>query len=224
MEDKDFDKLIAQKLSDRTLDVSENAWERISVQLPKAKKSGLPKLWWVAAVLVAGIFIWSPWKNQPAIPVTEVEVPVSIPDNKENNTLSMPDKNRVQPLVENTEIPTVQKTQPNPTTIQKKTVLTQKEVIAVSQKIGNEQLTPTLQQEPGLQSVQPERATAIAQNTEVDHNQLILSQLKERNPTYRINAQDLLQMTESEIAIKNDKPIKEVIFQKFKNTIQVALR
>lgn len=53
--EKDFEKGLAQKLNQRTIEPSANTWERVNLQRSKAKKKAYPIIYWIAATLIIGI-------------------------------------------------------------------------------------------------------------------------------------------------------------------------
>jgi hypothetical protein len=224
MEDKKFDQKITELLSQRDLEVSEHAWQKVADQLPgQPTQNHFKWMPLVAAMLIIGFLLWfyqqSHQTDHTLTDTDEIESE-TIP----NTLLDTSIKETDLPLV------TTQTHQPHSKNIDRgkqeynkpKTaplVNNQTNTIGLAQHNPSTNNNTSDQQSYGTSPLQDE--------TEIDVNALVLKKLKSQKTQYTIDPNELLQLAENEIQTEKDKRFRDKVIEKVKTTVHdwnVALK
>lgn len=217
MEDRKFDQKIAELLSQRDLEVSENAWQKVADQLPSQPSRNYFK-WMrlVAAMLIIGFLFWYYQQSQQTdhtltdteeieseiIPnltrdseIKKEDLPVASIQNSNSNSKNInsikPDRKEDHPILcieKDAQIPELAHN-----------------VNVTNDKTPNQKTIPS---------------NPLLNEPEIDVNALVMKKLNTQKTQYTINPDELLQLAESEIQTEKDKRFRDKVIEKVKTTVQ----
>lgn len=217
MENKDFDKLIAEKLSERTFKVSEDAWQRVENQLTVTNTFSLKKFWWVAAVLIVGI-------SSLVMNWDKSDTTLSNVEDKPNQEIqnSLKQENTIQPIQKvetQTQVATSDVT--HSVLTQKSTLKKPENHFLESFQKGSKEIIPTDSEKIVAENtITNQELNTTSQKSEINYNELVMNKLKKSKTSFHVDSKDLLQLAETEIQIKQEKTLKEKVVEKVKNSVQ----
>ena len=213
MENKAFDKKIAQHFAARKLEVNEYTWGKIADQLPKKSIFTWKQLPWAAVFLIstgiASFFILE--KNDTRVTNTDSNKVVAKPSNPEEKLNAPPSTLVTSAVLENKAIiksSSKQKATQNTLVERKKETFSNATAIAVFPKIVHVDENSENKQE----------IADLSHEKEQNFTQLVLDKLSTSNKTIQIDPSDLLALTENNIANKPKKTVREIFMQTVNNT------
>jgi hypothetical protein len=216
MEDNNFDKKVAEYLSHRKMEVSQDAWQKLATELPLQPKSN-PKYWIAsaAAVLVLGL-VWVFKQDTEKVPITVVEPSSEINLNTTHPVLTGEVKHIES--VDNT------KTSTNNIPIAK---LAEKQVnLNQIKSVTKAENLPILNENPTHDLILTEVSKSTDNNEfkeniskEASLTDLVLSNLENQKTQYKIDPDELLKIVESEIEKEKDKRFRDKVIDKVKSTM-----
>jgi hypothetical protein len=224
MEDKKFDQKIAELLSQRDLEVSENTWQKVADQLPgQLTQNHFKWMRMVAAIFVIGFLIWYYQQSQ--------QTDHTLTDTEEIESETIPNTLHDAPIKE-TDLPLVT-TQTQPP--HSKNITREKQDYndpktatlenTHTNTIGLAQHNPNANNSTSDQ--QSYVSSPLQDETEIDVNALVLIKLKTNKTQYTIDSDELLRLAESEIQTEKDKRFRDKVIEKVKTTVHdwnVALK
>ena len=216
MEDKKFDQKIAELLSQRDLDVSENAWQKVADQLPSQPSQNYFKwIRMVAAMLIIGFLFWYHQQSQ--------QTDQTITDTKEIESEIIPNLTRDSEIKkEDLPVASIQNSNSNSKNITS-IKLDRKEDHPIL-CIEKDAQIPELAQNVNVINDKTTNQKTIPSNpllneSEVDVNALVMKKLKTNKTQYTIDSDELLQLVESEIQTEKDKRFRDKVIEKVKTTV-----
>lgn len=216
MENKEFDRKIAELLSQREFEVSENAWQKVADQLPVQPKHNYRKwLGLVAAMLLIGILLWHNQQSQ--------QKDNTITDTKEIESEIIPNLTRDSEIKkEDLPVANVQNSNSNSkNSIIKKQDSNEKNPILFVEK--DAQIPELVQNINNPKDKTTDQqfllSNTLIQELEIDVNALVLKKLKSQKTQYTIDPDKLLQLAENEIQTEKDKRFRDKVLDKVKTTV-----
>lgn len=224
MEDKKFDQKIAELLSQRDLEVSEHAWQKLADQLPgQPTQNNFKWMRLVAAIFVIGFLLWYYQDSQ--------QTDHTLTDSEEMESETIPNTLHDSPIKE-TDLPlvTTQTQQPHSKsiTLEKqdyKDVKTAPLENTHTNSIGLALHNPNTNNSTSEQ--QSYVSSPLQDETAIDVNALVMKKLKTNKTQYTIDSDELLRLAESEIQTEKDKRFRDKVIEKVKTTVHdwnVALK
>jgi hypothetical protein len=221
MENKELDKMVAQHLNQRKIEVSADAWGKIESQLEEKKAFAFSKIGWAAAIIVfiglSFIFKWE--KTDSTITDRDNIIPKHPIENIKTTKPA-----EILPVVTTETLDSkvvVAKHNEGQSSVEKINIIDFKPII----KKPNEEVV-SLSHIDNIPEITENNHAIVADNnltnhaveTDVNYSQLVMNKLNRSKTTITVDSKDLMQLAESEL--HTNKTVREVIVQKFKTTVQ----
>jgi len=224
MDDNNFDKKVAEYLNHRKMEVSPDAWQKLTTELSLQPKSN-PKYWIAsaAAVLVLGL-VWVLKQDAEKVPITVVEPSKEINLNPVHSVLS----GEVKQVERKNSTKTSYSELPTVVHSKKKVSSDLIKPIAIAENIPVLTEYKKVDLVMGEETKSPETyAIKVENSDELAIIDVVLKNLELPESQFTIDPDELLKMAETEIKKEKDKRFRTKVIEKAKkaiNDLNIAIK